>query len=231
MYPYEDASYESYTIKDVQTTDTPHFYDITMDNGWSTGVVTDAMVPEAGDILDLWYVNGPFTAIRGRAINGEVIEYQTKEDFLEQMQRQQQEKNEKQQREYTDSKKELDSRIQKLPVEFQQRIHGFRERNENFGWKYETYELFCCEEALKIANHFNDPDKIRWWYRLPYQQQQAEFTGLSDEHSGNTFGASVTLAVLFLEEPELLPKMHGALCPLVGCEDYGCFAAQKEGTP
>ena len=45
-----------------------------------------------------------------------------------------------------------------------------------------------------------------------------------NEHSGNTFGFSVRLAYLMAERPDLIAMEHGALCPLVGCKDYGCYS-------
>jgi hypothetical protein len=40
---------------------------------------------------------------------------------------------------------------------------------------------------------------------------------------------AVALARFAMQSPELVPAAHGALCPLVGCKDYGCWAAH-EGT-
>lgn len=28
------------------------------------------------------------------------------------------------------------------------------------------------------------------------------------------------------DAPDLVPRMHGALCPLVGCEAYGCWSSR-----
>lgn len=46
-------------------------------------------------------------------------------------------------------------------------------------------------------------------------------TGMSDGHSGNTAGAATYLARLYIESPEYVAKVHGALSPLVGSEAYG----------
>jgi hypothetical protein len=46
--------------------------------------------------------------------------------------------------------------------------------------------------------------------------------GFDDDHSGNTFGCSVKLALLSLEQPEGVVLIHGALSPLVGSKEYGC---------
>ena len=48
-----------------------------------------------------------------------------------------------------------------------------------------------------------------------------------DEHSGNTLMCACGLAIGCLEYPDVLWKFHGALCPLVGCVDYGCHAGQQ----
>ncbi len=58
---------------------------------------------------------------------------------------------------------------------------------------------------------------------LPKQKERVPDLAY-DEHSGNTFGVACKLAHCYAAEPDLVPKMHGALCPLVGCESYGCWS-------
>lgn len=79
-------------------------------------------------------------------------------------------------------------------------------------------ELFerCALDALKNDYRSSAPWILEggepWW--------RPRF----GEHSGNTFGAACKLAHCFVAEPHLISKMHGALCPLVGCEEYGCWS-------
>lgn len=144
----------------------------------------------------------------------------------------------------------LNAKYDALPAEFQKRLDRFRANNPDFRWEYEPYELFCCEEAVKIAGAVGQWDQDRMtnevlalpagskeresllkssaplspvsvFRALPFKRQK-EVAGISDEHSGNTFGTACRLARLFLEKPELVQQEHGALCPLAGCQDYGC---------
>ena len=82
----------------------------------------------------------------------------------------------------------------------------------------------CCEDAVKIANALRTPAAIKDWSQLPWEQQTAAVPDLNDGHSGNSFGAATRLAWLFLSDPDAIPREHGALCPLVGCRRYGCWA-------
>ena len=43
---------------------------------------------------------------------------------------------------------------------------------------------------------------------------------LSNDHSGNTFGAACSLAYHYLENEGNVIKVHGALAPLVGSKRY-----------
>jgi hypothetical protein len=62
---------------------------------------------------------------------------------------------------------------------------------------------------------------LYWWNTLPYERQRKQMPAMSDQHSGNTFGAAVNLARLYLMWPDLVPEQYGALAPLVGSKDYG----------
>lgn len=163
--------------------------------------------------------------------------------------------------EFIQNKGRLDAEYEALPDIFKARIDRFRENNPDFRKEYETYEMFCCTEAVKIAeaakaavesgenmgevDEFwekgreerertaegeDPPREVRWlfWahtlnsetYDYDYERQKA-VTGLDDGHSGNTAGAAFMLARLYLESPEYVQRMHGALSPLVGSKAYG----------
>jgi hypothetical protein len=108
-----------------------------------------------------------------------------------------------------------------LPAIFQKRIRNFREANKNFRWDYESYEMFCCEEAIKIANCLKTEDKIITWAKLDWNEQVKQVP-IDEGHSGNTFGCAVQLARLYVAQHQLIEKAHGALANLVGCKEYGC---------
>lgn len=122
-----------------------------------------------------------------------------------------------------------------LPQPFQDRIQGFLERRKNWGAEVGSYELFCCQEAIKTAawlkeHHIdgaNWGEEVKAFYDLPPEKHRE--AGLSNEHSSNTFGASLKLATMYLTQPpDVVVKMHGALCPLTGCDNYGCWASTEE---
>ena len=121
-----------------------------------------------------------------------------------------------------------DAKIAALPVEFQQRIERFRAGNPDFWWDHQPYELFCCEEAMKIADAMKDrPEDLRGFGQLSWEQQKILVPTLSGDHSGNTFGTAVKLAYWYLTNRVNVVREHGALTPLVGCESYGCTHEEK----
>jgi hypothetical protein len=116
-----------------------------------------------------------------------------------------------------------EARIAALPVEFQDRIYGFCRHNSDWSYQFEAYELFTCEQAVLIASALKTPGAVT---EFSMQKGSYDVPGLSDDHSGNTFGAACHLAAVFLHSPELLFRCHGAMCPLVGCKEYGCWSAR-----
>jgi hypothetical protein len=89
--------------------------------------------------------------------------------------------------------------------------------------------MFCCEEAVRIGNAFPDSASVREFVGLSCEEQKEILPDLQyEEHSGNTFGSACMLAVLYMDHPDWVWRGHGALCPLVGCGDYGCYASRKE---
>ena len=111
-----------------------------------------------------------------------------------------------------------------LPKCFQERIDKFRTNNDRFRIDYESYEVFCCEQAVVIANACKTPEEIQVFASKKWDEQLKQVPELSDGHSGNTFGASCHLAHWYLSNPENVIKMHGALSPLVGSDEYGDVA-------
>ena len=140
------------------------------------------------------------------------------------------ESNKKKQAEWAEKAGETARRVADMPEPFRARFEFFMRRPE-WGWNFGSYELFCCEEAIKIAKVLEGRNAIAAFAALSVARQKEAVPDLAyEEHSGNTFGAACKLAHCYVEKPELIPKMHGALCPLVGCETYGCWStvASKE---
>lgn len=209
--------------------------------------------PEEGDNIVVYDRGG---RVRGVDLNGERVFYLTDEQLRERHEKQVEEMNTARKERFAEQREELDARFDALPPEFQRRIELRRERNPDFRWQYESYEMNCCEQAVVFANqalHETDEDATRaceWlhgWAMIhsdshpedkgedwagwapfnkraehyDYSTQKKLMPGMSDDHSGNTFGAALQLAYAFLQDPEDVPLMYGALAPLVGSEAYG----------
>lgn len=121
------------------------------------------------------------------------------------------------------------AKLKAMPAPFRERIERFMARPE-WGPEFGPYELFVCGEAVKIAEALKTRAAIEAYRKLPYGEQAAALP-LDEGHSGNTFGSACLLAAVYLEQPELVARVHGALCPLVGCKEYGCWAAHEGKAP
>lgn len=177
------------------------------------------VAPKEGDVIALHVVNG--STIRGCELNGVQVFYKTDEDldrehkeFCAKMKSEREE-------EFKRSKDSLDAKYNALPQVFKESIDKFRKNNPNFRVEYESYEMFCCEQAIEIANALKTKEVIQEFHHLPWEEQVEKVPNLSLEHSGNTFEASCKLAYWYLENPENVTKLHGSLSPLVGSEEYG----------
>ena len=134
-------------------------------------------------------------------------------------------------------RKEILKEISELPEVFQKRINKFRiyarsfDREEQWLKEFGAYELFCCQEAIKMYSTMRslfkergaDPDNVtgKEWRKM-YDEFHKHPVDVTSEHSGNTFGVSLRLAYLYAIEPDMVVLDHGALVHLVGCEDYFC---------
>jgi hypothetical protein len=223
------ADPEQYTDTVKEATRDGDGWSVQMENGWHiyAAPAIDGHTPQPGDTITLWG-RGIGYVVRGVAIDDVVYRYESDEDYQTRSRREQDERDAKKRSEYEQAKRDNDARIDKLPRVFQKRIDGFRERRADFGWQHEGYELFTCEQAAAFAEAFPDGDALTAFNEMTYEQQRAACPAMDDGHSGNTFGSAVYLARLYLDHPYMVPKAHGALCPLVGCDDYGCFAATEE---
>ena len=125
------------------------------------------------------------------------------------------------------NEKDQDERYNKLPIVFQKRLTRFRTNNPNFKRQFEHYELFCCEEAIKIADFCkNNGYTIQQFYDDRKLQKGVIFEG----HSINTFVISCKLAHHYITNMDYIILEHGALTSLVGCENYGCDNPPKQTT-
>lgn len=161
--------------------------------------------------------------VRGVDIDGEEVFYRTPSEQGALHAEQVKKFKEERMRKFLESEKaELDDAFSSLPEPFQKRIEKFRRNNPNFRWDFEAYEMFCCKQAVAIATALKTPEAIVEFFYKPYEEQFALVPGLREGHSGNTMGFSVVLAKCFLEAPDNLQEIHGAMAILVGCKEYGC---------
>jgi len=75
--------------------------------------------------------------------------------------------------------------------------------NEGFGYEY---NIFCCEQAIIIATALQTKDKIIEFNKADSNTQFKMVPGLSDDHSGNTFGMSCKIAIAYI--PRLIENVR-----------------------
>lgn len=221
-----DTEYEEYKLEAV--TESEKGWDIRFAGARGFYVSKEHGVrPMVGQVAR-FYGRGIGSSVRGLTLDGRVVFYRTPDEQAEH-QRQLGEAEERRQRaEWEKNAAKYEADAASLPAEFKDRIARFKRVRPNDFWRHESYELFVCQEAVKIAQALKTPEAVREFHSLPWEEQKARVADVSDGHSGNTFGVAVRLAHRWLSTPELVARDHGALCPLVGCEDYGCFAAYPE---
>lgn len=227
-----DKQYQDDRIETV--TETANGWEVTFDGSMVLFVPNEQCkaAPQPGETLRT-YGRGFGFIVRGIAINGRVYRYRTEaedaQDHRDMVARQKAEKA----ADYEAKRADFDARVAALPEQFRTRIERFRDLGGN-EWRYEfePYELFTCEQAAVIAEAVITVDELAVFCKLSYEEQRLRVPKLDGGHSGNTFGMACQLARCLIEQPELLPKMHGAMCALVGCQEYGCFAAHEaKGSP
>ena len=202
-------------------------YSLTFDNGWSFWMPEVGFAPEVGQTAKL-YGRGTGYTVRGLVVNDRVVFYRTEAEQSELQRKEQAEREAKKRTDYDAKASDYDARVNALPLPFKTRITDFRNwKPETWKYDFEPYELFTCEQAVEIANALKTPEEISRFHKLDFPEQKKLVAALSDDHSGNTFGAACLLANIYLTKPDLIPKAHGALCPLVGCKDYGCVASRS----
>jgi hypothetical protein len=227
--PASDRQYQRVRIERVDDEGDGR-YGVLREDGWSLLVGPSDIRPEAGDTMRC-YGLGVGHVVRGIVIEGKgTVRYQTEAEARDQHRREQEERDAKRQRELEEQVADRDLRVRELPQPLRLRVERFQSARANWRRDFEPYEVFVCEEAAKIAQHFEGENavfRLNQWADLEYADQQRELA-VSDEHSGNTFGQAIVLArALLLGNDKLVVKAHGALCPLVGCEEYGCAASEQ----
>ena len=221
--------------RDLRITSVAEDGSFTTEDGWSLWCPSQGernpnnIRPHVGDTAR-FYGRGIGSPVRGLTIAGQEVFYETDEDYRTRVDRERQQEKEQETAKFREERAEHDSVVAALPEPFRTRIERFQ-RFKGEGWRvaHEPYEVFVCQEAVKIADGFDEPEQIAAFWDADWETQREYLPSLSDGHSGNTFGKAIELAMAYQQQPEVLVKMHGALDTLVGCEKYGCWASEQNG--
>lgn len=221
----QDNKYREYFIESVEESE-DEGTNVKFDDGWFFHLPPHpSYKPQVGDLMRL-YGDGIGYPIRGAVVNGRIFFYHTQDEWEAKQKEQRAARKQRERTEYISKRASFDERIAKLPQEFQDRIHAFRAYNDEWGQNFEAYELMVCEDAAYVAEQLCLPERVVTVAKLGWEDQKEYIPDVSDGHSGNSFGAMMRLAWLYLTDASLIPQEHGALCPLTGCEEYGCYAAR-----
>ena len=180
----------------------PDGYELTH-GGWTLGCpkVEGLPAPRVGETLRS-YGRGIGYTVRGIVVSGRVYHYLTEAPENERDAAWCREQEAKREHELFANLSETDRRIAALPPLFQERIAKFqRDGGHEFRRDYEPYELFCCEQAVVIADALHTGEAIIAFHAAPWDEQKRLVPGVSDDHSGNTFGTACLLARAYVERP------------------------------
>jgi hypothetical protein len=226
MTKSEDTEYQDHIIQKVEPSADDKGWAITFDGGMGFWVPNNGVVPTVGATVR-FYGRGLGCPVRGLDIDGQEVFYRTPEQQEEYHKQQVEEMNEQRKKDFAKSQSRLDLDYDSLPRPFQKRIDRFRAYRPDWRWQHEAYEMSVCKDAVRIAATCQTEEGVSEFYALSWDEQKERIPDMFDGHSGNSFGAACHLARLYLHDSKLVEIAHGALCPLVGCKDYGCYAATQ----
>lgn len=218
----EDKQFDDYTISEVR--DDSEYYSVGCNSLWLSVSKEYGIVPKVGTTMRTY--GGMGYPVRGLVLDGVCAFYKTPADHQERMEIEQAKKDNEDHRKWVAAKPEREAKVAVLPPEFQKRIAWFRHSISDF-WKHEGYEVFCCEQAVVMANALGTHEKVRTFSKHTSDEQKRLVPDLDEGHSGNTFMAATAMGALYLENPGLLWKWHAAIHGITGCEDGGCYAAHR----
>lgn len=204
------------------------WFTVTAD-GWSISFEKKpGIVPRVGSVMRQ-YGRGIGYPVRGIDIDGREVYYRTAAQDEAKHAADVAESQRKKREDFEANIAKHDALYEALPVELMRRVDGFRATSPDWRWRFEAYEVFACTEAQKIALACRTKDEVEKFAAASLEQQKERIPRLAyAEHSGNTFGMACRLAWLLVSRPEIVHLEHGALCPIVGCAEYGCAPSRKE---
>lgn len=194
----------------------------TSSDGWSLGWNKEwGAEPKVGDeIITVGSFGRP---VRGIVVNGEVRWYQTEEDWRSEFEAEKAEKDRLDRIKWIDKYPAWIIQYHELPEVFRQRLNRFIGARDGWIRKFGPYEMMVCADAVKIGNWFKKVGVTEENYELLNDWQFAKEVGMSDGHSGNSAGAAKHLGWWYAKgDDDTVINSHGALTPLVGCEEFGC---------
>lgn len=227
-----DEQYEEHLISEV--TDGHNGWELKFDGCWVIICPSDlcAVRPKVGQRVRL-FGRGIGFDVRGIVVDGRVYRYRTEAEADAEHERLREERLHRLEAELEEGRAERDAKVAAMPKLFRDRIERFQRTKPDWRRDHEAYEIFCCQEAVKIAVHLlakpaEDPFVAAERFARSEELQKEVLGNTLQEHSGNTFSAACKLALVFVTKPENVVRQHGALCGMVGCEEYGCWAAYKD---
>lgn len=186
--------------------------------------------PEQGMALRLYSSMG---LIHGCDLDGVEIFWQTPAERVVERAKWLADYDRKQREKFAGEREKLDTNYMHLPPPLKARIDRFRQQ-PGFRATAEGYEMFCCMEAMRFTKRAqraavdqenkeemeafwkDPPDKDPWatepdsyaeaWFLWVVGAEQHRLLGADPEHTGNTFGAAIGMALELLrngDEAEL----------------------------
>lgn len=217
-----DEEYEDHEITEITGDKDGWVY---VAAGWlNFGIpVGDNEPPRVGDTVRLWGGGFGFQ-IRGWALLRDdgttlVYKYLTPDELQDENRKWVEEQKLKKVAEFQVARKARDRAVEALPEAFRLRIKHFQNIGGiEFRASHEPYEVFVCQEAVKIADTLKTVQAVGRFKNLSWEKQKEAVPEISNDHSGNTFDSAVMLAYFYLNgtNPERLVSDYGALSPLVG---------------
>jgi len=173
-------------------------WSIKRDDGWSFFVPWDSPVEPKVGMLARFYGGGLGYTVRGLTLDGTTVYYRTEAEEAERLRLEIEENDRRRREEFERNRENHGRRIDALPEPLRKRFRAIQAK-ESDRHTWESYELFCCEQAVVIADALGSPDAVDRFRDQNWEEQKAAVPGLDEGHSGGTFGGACRLAKFYLE--------------------------------
>lgn len=144
-----DFEYQEHVLEGVEADASG--YTLKFDDSMCLGCPkVEGIIPKPGDTVRLWGRGFGYT-VRGIAINGQIVRYETATEEKARHAREQAERDQQKRDEFAAKRQEYDAQYAALPAVFQRRLDRFRAGNPDFRWDFEPYEMMVCVDAVAVA--------------------------------------------------------------------------------